>query len=112
MIDRLAAGAQALDQPAAAIGVELAHDVVEQHQRRRAALGLQHAALGQQQRQQAQPLLALGAVEPQVAAFAQQRDVVAVRPVGREAALEIRVARARRARRPAQSASGALLRGR
>ena len=52
----------------AAIGVELAHHVVEQHQRRRAALGGERLALGQQQRQQREALLALRAVGAQLAA--------------------------------------------
>ena len=77
------ARAQALDQPLAAAGVELAHDVVEQQQRRSAALVLEHRALGQQQRQQAHALLALRAVGAQLAPVAQQRDVVAVRAVRR-----------------------------
>ena len=77
------ARAQALDEALAAVGVELAHDVVEQQQRRRAALVLEHRALGQQQREQGQALLALRAVGAQLAPVAQQGDVVAVRAVGR-----------------------------
>ena len=66
---RLAAGrAQQLDQRPAAVAVELAHHVVEQHQRRRLAAIGDRLALGQQQRQQRQPLLALGAVGAQLAA--------------------------------------------
>ena len=49
----LPAGAQHLDEPLAPARVQLAHDVVEQHQRWRAALLGQLLALRQQQRQQA-----------------------------------------------------------
>ena len=66
----LAAAAQHLDEPLAAAGVELAHDVVEQHQRRRPALRGQHLALGQQQREQPEPLLPARPVGAQLAAGA------------------------------------------
>ena len=46
-------------------------------------------ALGEQQRQERQALLALRAVGAQLAAVAQQREVVAVRAVAGEAALEV-----------------------
>ena len=62
----------ALDEQLAALGVELAHDVVEQQQRRRAALGGERRALGEQQRQQREALLALRAVDAQLAAVAQR----------------------------------------
>ena len=75
----------------AAVGVELAHDVVEQHERHRVARRRERLALGEQQRQQRQPLLALRAVRAQLAPVAQQRDVVAVRAVAGEAALEVGV---------------------
>ena len=88
VIDALPAGAQHLDQPAAPRGVELAHHVVEQQQRRRAALGREFLALGQQQREQAEPVLAARAVRAQLAALAAQREVVAVRAVTGEAAVE------------------------
>ena len=57
--------AQQLDQQPAPLGVELAHHVVEQHQRRGARRLEQRLALGEQQRQQRRALLALGAVAPQ-----------------------------------------------
>ena len=80
-----------LDEPLAAARVELGHHVVEQHQRRRAALGRQLLALGEQQRQQAEPLLAARAVGAQLAAVAAEGEVVAVRAVAGEAALEVAV---------------------
>ena len=52
------------------VGVELAHHVVEQHQRRRLARRGERLALGQQQREQAEALLALRAVGAQLAAVA------------------------------------------
>ena len=65
----LAAIADRLDQQfAAPLGVELAENVVEQHQRAVAAARRQRVALGEQQRQQAQPLLTLRSVAAQVAA--------------------------------------------
>ena len=82
---------QDLDQRVAAVAVELAHHVVEQHQRRRVALGGDRLALGQQQRQQREPLLALRAVGAQLASLAQGGEVVAVGPVAGEAALEVAV---------------------
>ena len=59
-----------VDEPAAAGRVELGHHVVEQQQRRGAALGRQLLALGEQQREQAEPLLAARAVGAQLAALA------------------------------------------
>jgi hypothetical protein len=56
--DRLPATAQQRGQALAAGDVELAHHVVEQQQRHRAALGGQFVALGQQQREQPEALLA------------------------------------------------------
>ena len=73
-----------------ALGIQLAHDVVEQHERDRSARRRERLALGEQQRQQREPLLALRAVRAQLAAAAQQAEVVAVRPVAGEAALEVR----------------------
>ncbi len=81
--------AQLAGKQLAALAVELAHDVVEQHQRRAAAFAGQHRALGQQQRQQRQALLALGAVDAQLAPVAQDRELVAVGPVAGEATLEV-----------------------
>ena len=51
----------------------------------------QRLALGEQQRQQREALLALRAVGAQLAPVAQQREVVAVRAVAGEAALEVGV---------------------
>ncbi len=64
----LAALAQEVGQERAARGVELGHDVVQEHQRRRAALVAQDVALGEQERQERDPLLALGPVLAQGAA--------------------------------------------
>ncbi len=85
----LAAVVEPGDQHRPAVGVELAHHVVEEHQRRRAPLGGQRLALGHQQREQGDPLLALGAVGAQLAAVAPDDQVVAVRTVAREAAIEV-----------------------
>ncbi len=49
----------------------------------------EHRALGEQQRQQRQALLALRAVDAQLAPVARDRELVAVWPVAGEAALEI-----------------------
>ena len=86
-----AALAQRLHEPLAAQRVELGRDVVEQHQRRGAALGGQDAALRQQQREQAEALLAARAVGAQLAAGAPEHELVAVRAVAGEAALEVGV---------------------
>ena len=69
---RPALAAQPRDEALAAVGVELAHHVVEQHQRRRAAHLAERLALGQQQREQGQALLALRAVGAQVATVARR----------------------------------------
>ena len=53
------------------------------------ALAREHRALGEQQGQQSEPLLALGAVHAQLAAVAEDRQLVAVRAVAGEAALEV-----------------------
>ena len=71
----------------ATLGVELAHHVVEQHQRRAPRSRGEHGALGQQQREQGEPLLSLGAVDAQLAPVAQDRELVAVGAVAGEAAL-------------------------
>ena len=60
------------DEPLAALGVELAHHVVEQQQRRVLARVGEGVALGQQQREQRHPLLALRAVGAQLAAVARE----------------------------------------
>ena len=84
-------GPDALDEALAALGVELAHDVVEEQHRRRAALLLERRAFGEQQRQQRQPLLALRPVDAQLAPVAQQEQLVAVRAVTGEAAVQVGV---------------------
>ena len=102
--DALAAHAQLVGKQLAALAVELAHDVVEQHQRRAAAFAGEHRALGQQQRQQRQTLLTLGAVDAQLAPVAQDRELVAVRSMRRRSHARGRRAGARAAR-PANSSS-------
>ena len=88
---RLAARADELGEARAARRVELRHHVVEQHQRRALALD-QRVALGEQERQQANALLALRAERAQRPVAVDQREVVAVRPVLGEAALEVGLA--------------------
>ncbi len=73
----------------AALGVELAHHVVEQHQRHAAAFAGEHRTLGEQQGEQGEALLALRAVQAQLTPVAQKRQLVAVGSVGGEAALEV-----------------------
>ena len=88
--DRLAAARAArAARRRAARRVELAHHVVEQQQRRAIALGGERVALGQQQREQREPLLALRAVAAQRAAVAREHEVVAVRPARRVPAREV-----------------------
>src|SRR4029077_18596861 len=82
-------GPQELDQRSAPGAVQLAHHVVEQHHRRRAALLGDRLALGQQQREQPEPLLALRPERPQVAAAELRGELVSVRAVAREAPLEV-----------------------
>ncbi len=96
-----AALAQRLDEPLAAQRVELGGHVVEQHQRSGATLLRQHAALGEQQREQPEALLAARPVGAQLAAGALEHQLVAVRPVAGEAAVEVASRCARPARRPA-----------
>src|SRR5580704_8958168 len=81
--------AQLADEQLSALGVELAHDVVEQHQRYAAALGGEHGALGEQQGEQGEALLALRSVDAQLPAVAGDRDLVAVRAIPGEAALKV-----------------------
>ena len=78
-------------QALAAVGIELAHDVVEQEQRRAPASLGQRLALGDEQRQQRQPLLALRPVGAQGAPVALEHEVVAVRAVAGEAPVQIAV---------------------
>ena len=55
----------------------------------RPTLAGEHGALGEQQREQRQSLLALRAVDAQLAPVAHDRELVAMRPVAGEAALEV-----------------------
>ena len=55
----LAARAHEVDEAATPAGVELGHDVVEQHERRPAALIEQHVALREEEREEREALLAL-----------------------------------------------------
>ena len=80
------------DEAAAPIGVELAHHVVEQQQRQLPAGRAQRLALGEQQRQQAEPLLALRAVAAQRATAEGELDLVAVRPEAGEPAGDVPLA--------------------
>src|SRR5439155_1341915 len=70
---------------------ELAHHVVEQQQRRSAALLRELLPLGEQQREQGEALLAARPVGAQLAAIAQERQLVAVGAVAGEPALEVGV---------------------
>src|SRR6185436_622035 len=79
-------GADALDEALAALSVELAHDVVEEQDRRRPALLLERGALGEQERQQRQPLLALRPVDAQLDAVARQFQVPGAERPARAAA--------------------------
>ena len=113
MIDALAARGELAASSSRRSRVELAHHVVEQHQRRRVARSPASAvALGQQQREQRQTLLALGAVGAQLAPVAGERELVAVRAVAGEAALEVARRGARRSSAASSSASAACERGR
>ena len=95
-----AALARAARRAAPALRVELAHHVVEQHQRRRPARVEQGSPLGEQQRQQRGALLALRAVAAQRAAAERDRELVEVRAVRSYAR-----ARGPRSRRSASSAA-------
>ena len=79
-----AAGLEARAEQPPAFGVELAGDVVEEHHRRRAALRQQHLALGEQQPEDCDPLLALGPVATQSPASKTKRQVVEMRAPGGE----------------------------
>ena len=86
---RLASGAKQLGQELAAIRVELRHHVVQQHQGRPAAALGEQGALGEQQGEQGDALLALGAVGAQSRPVEQQLQLVPVRAVDGEAALDV-----------------------
>jgi hypothetical protein len=87
--NRLASGGDPRHEPLAALGVKLAHHIVEQQQWRLAALVGQHLALGQKQRQQSYALLPLGAVDAKLSPLAAKQQLVAVRTVAGETALKI-----------------------
>src|SRR5436853_298649 len=75
----------------AARGIELREDVVEEEKRRdTAALGDQFA-LGEEEREDREPLLALRAEAPQVTRLGADHDVVEVRAGTGDAAVEIAV---------------------
>ena len=86
----------ALGEPHRELGpparVELAHHVVEEHQRRVSARLEQGAALGEEQRQHRRALLPLRAVAAQRASGERDRQLVQMRSVGRVAPRQIRVA--------------------
>jgi hypothetical protein len=84
-----APGAQEVDQRAAPLTVKLAHHIVKEEQRWGVAVDGERVALGQQERQQGQTLLPLGAVGAQFAALAGDREIVAVGPVAGEATLDV-----------------------
>ena len=94
------------------VGVELAGDVVEQHQRRRAAVVEQRPALGEQQRQQSRPLLALRAVAAQRAAAGLERELVVVRAPAGVAARDVGLAALGQLGRELVGVGRASLRGR
>ena len=91
----------------APLGVQLAQDVVQQQDRRAAALIAQKLPLGQQKGQQAEALLALGAEAPQLVATGRQCELVAVRTVRGEPALEV----GRRGARASSASSSSASRG-
>ena len=101
----LTGGVEMREQPLASGRVELGQDVVEEEQRGRAPLRGQRVALGQEEREEREALLALRPVGAQLAPVAQQGEVVAVRAVAGEAPLEVR-------RQPLGQLVGELLRGR
>ena len=72
--------ATASSSSTAPLGVELAGDVVQQEQRLLVALLGEQVGLGQEQRQERAPLLALRAEQAQVAVAVDQAEVVQVRP--------------------------------
>src|SRR6266540_5813761 len=86
---RLALLPHQLEQPLAALGVELAQDVVEQQDRQPATCLREGIALGQQEREQREPLLPLRAEATQVLTRGSEQELVAVGAVGREASGEI-----------------------
>ena len=69
--ERLAAAPRRSEQPAA-VGVELGERVVEQQERRDAALGGEELGLGEEQREHGDPLLSLRAERAEVAVAGEQ----------------------------------------
>src|SRR6185437_5459849 len=87
--DALAAAAELLGEKLTTSQVELAHHVVEQHQRYPVTLARQYRALAQKQREEREALLALGAVGAQLATVAQDRELIAVWTVRGEAPFQV-----------------------
>ena len=77
------------DQPPPALGIELAHHVVEEQQRELAPGVPQRLAFGEQEREQPEPLLALRAVAPQRSAAERDLDLVPMRAEARVAAGDV-----------------------
>ena len=90
--DRLAARREQLDQAFATSEVEFRHDVVEKHEGRAAARIEQNVALREEEREQTEPLLPLGPVRAKLPASVCEDELVPVRAVRGEAALEVVVA--------------------
>lgn len=70
--DALAASEQVCDEPRAPVLVELAEDVVEEHQRRATALATEQVPLGEKQREKRETLLTLGPIAAKSAAIVAQ----------------------------------------
>ena len=87
-----AAVREMLDEQPAVGRVELAADVVEEHQRRRPPVVEQRPPLGEQERQERGALLALGAVTAQGAAAGLEGELVVVRAPPGVAARDVRLA--------------------
>ena len=77
----LALALQQRDEQLAVRGVELAHHVIEEHQRGRASGLEQGGALGEQEGEEGEPLLSLGGEPPQLPAAETELDLVELRPV-------------------------------
>ena len=84
----MAVGSDESRQTLAPGRVELGHDVIEEHQRRRGA-DRERVALREQQREQGDPLLSLRSEGAERSVRVQEHQVVAVRSVRGEAALEV-----------------------
>src|SRR5262249_35006483 len=77
----------------AAARVEFREDVVEQKKRRDARALLDRLGLGEEESKERQPLLALGAEAPEVAAAGGEDDVVEMRPQRGGSAPEVAIKR-------------------